>query len=234
MTEPNMDGLVVDSTSVYWITRVTGGTNLWRAPLDGGTPTLLSSMLYLDPRFQVIYIAVDDTSLYATTGSDFGAGSAAVYRITKDGSAVTKIADGVDTPWQLTAADPDFLYFGLGGLGSNPTTHDIHIGKIARVPKNATGPVEPTIIATDQVDPKQIVLDGGNVYWINFGEQMPDTSTIDSTIMRLAVPPAAQDAGSPASPTVVGDCQWGSQSLAVDDTGIYYIDWQGSVRVLDK
>lgn len=75
-------------------------------------------------------LAIDDTSIYFTVFQNEATDLGTVYRGVKDGSAFTAIATGVDEGGYLSAADPDFLYFGIG-LFHSGGYQKIHVGKIA-------------------------------------------------------------------------------------------------------
>jgi hypothetical protein len=232
-TDFTVDMLQLDASAIYFRTRWQAGSPAWKVPLDGGQPIPLATTLDLTSTPDTGYLASDGANLYFTV--DAGVfNSGAVYRLAKDGSAVTAIATGVDEPWQLTAADPDFLYFDIGAFSYDATTQQIHLGKIARVPKNADAAVIPEIVATDQLGPKQIVVDGANLYWINSGGGTSAGSLGTSTVMRAVKPAAGQDGGSASALALLAECDPYSQELAVDDTSVYYLDWHGNLRKLAK
>lgn len=241
-TDTTVDEIHLDASWIYWRTRWQAGSPVWRATREGGDPIPLADSLDLTATPYVNDFDIDDDNIYLTVDQLTATDAGAIYRLAKDGSAVTAIATGVNGPWKLTAADPDFLYVGMGRF-SDIATQQVHAGKIGRVAKNATAAATLEIVASNQDGPANVVRDGANLYWINFGAEPTGDTKIDSTLMRLALPAAGQDdaadggaAGSgPASPlSQLAECAWGSQSIAVDDTSVYYLDSYGGVRKVAK
>jgi hypothetical protein len=242
-THVSVDAIHLDASWIYWRTAWQAGSPVWRAPRDGGDPIALADWLDLTATPSVNYIDVDDESIYFTVDKTDSTDGGAVYRLAKDGSAATAIASGVDEPWNLTAADPDFLYFDIGGFSYVAATAQFHVGKIGRVPKHAAAATVPEILASNQHGPANLVRDGDSLYWIDSGGgPTPETQT-DSTLMRLAVPAAGHDAavdggaadGGGAGPlSLLAACRWGSQSIAVDESSVYYLDWHGGIRKVAK
>ena len=121
-------------------------------------------------------------------------------------------------------------------------TQQFHIGKSAAA-EDAAAAIVPEIIVSNQDGPANIVLDGANLYWINIGGRPTPDTDADSTLVRLAVPVPGQDGSAdggatdagPANPlSLLASCPWGSQSIAVDDTSVYYLDSYGGVRKVAK
>jgi hypothetical protein len=117
--------VVVDATNVYWTDSGTQGSSdgsIWKAPLAGGTPTLLASG---QPNPSAI--AVDGANVYWT---NFGApnGSGSVMQVPIGGGTPVTIASELPDP-RAIATDGSYVYWlstAIGvykaPVGGGPTT----------------------------------------------------------------------------------------------------------------
>jgi hypothetical protein len=222
---PNLNwggGVVVDATSVYW----TSSGGLYKVPLDGGTPVLLS------PDFTNDNITVGPEGVYGTNGDD------APVSTLLSGGTTTVLGQGTGQNTYGVAVDANNLYW----------TNFDDPGLVAQVPLKG-GPT--TMLATGHVA-EGIAVDATSVYWVDAGGQGPGALmkvrigggapetlasglsdptalAIDATYAYIAAGATANSLGAilrvplTGGPvTVLAGCQNQPWSVAVDATSVYW------------
>jgi hypothetical protein len=132
----------VDGASVFYttVTAATGEGRVWRQPLSGGPPTMLSGLLY-----PYGLLAVDGASVYATATN-------AVHSFSKASGVDTVLASGQSYPWSIGVDGATAYFTALGdahGAGS--------------VDAAETG--GPAGAFAMQPTPIGVAFDSGHVYW---------------------------------------------------------------------
>jgi hypothetical protein len=143
-------GIAVDATNVYWNATETG--LILSVPLDGGTPTTLSSGWYSAEQ-----IVVNATSVFWT---NYVASGGTLMSVPLGGGVATTIATGQNAPnaWFLTK-DSTSLYW----TGFESTTSG---GSVLSVP---LGGGTPTTIFGGASEPLGVAVDATSVYWADCG-----------------------------------------------------------------
>lgn len=182
--------LAVDSASFYWPDY--SQQRVMKAPLGGGSPTVLSANLGSSPQ----YVHLDATNVYWPTDGV----SSAIQTVSKSGgTAMNMITTGqpdvieVDASyvyWSSESSSPGTLsrlnkatlsnqvIATIGGALRALAIDDTHVyaasqNTVVRVPKTG-GAVE--TIATNQANVQDLALGTTSVYWTNF--------VADGTVMR--------------------------------------------------
>ena len=114
-SQSDVKGLVVDATSVYWVTG--NGGAVMKVPLDGGVVTELASG-------PADYIAVDATHVYWTSY-----GGHTVMRVPLGGGAPSQVA-ATRTTTSAIAVDATSVYW--VDQGTSPNFSDGAIMKLAK------------------------------------------------------------------------------------------------------
>lgn len=152
-------GIALDSTSVYYATKVTGGGEAESVPLDGGAVSVLGADTYAG-------ITVDNANVYWTGGY----ASPTVSQNVKGGnpSTVQIIASGgaLTCPLHLVS-DGNNVYFLDQGTNTSGT-YIADAGALYRVPVGNSAPLPPAIVI-GLTDPQGIVEDATAIYWVTGG-----------------------------------------------------------------
>ena len=138
VNQPNAEPLLVDSTSLYWLTQGSSGSNIMTVPLAGGLATTLGT---LGMNFTST-IAQDADNIY------WGTFSAIVKQPKSGGSATTLASFPSSAPWQ-SLTDSTTLYWTDEGSG------------IYSLP--LTGGVVSTLVSN--VSAQALAADSANLYW---------------------------------------------------------------------
>jgi hypothetical protein len=206
-TGTNPAGIVVDSTSVYWI-EAGGGTNsgtVMKVPLGGGTPVPLASA-----QSSPGGIAIDSTRVYWTNAGSVGTSTAdgTVMSIPLGGGTPTTLASGQLGPTRV-AVDSTSVYWvnsGTAGFGGGAD------GTVMKVPRGGGTPIP---LASGQFDPRAIAVDSTSVYWI---------TSNGGTVMKVAL------GGGGA--TILASGLNFPGAIALDSTSVYFTDSVNSGAVL--
>jgi hypothetical protein len=119
--------IAVDSTSIYWTEGTVTNGFVMKAPLGGGTPTMLASGLG-----QPAYIAVDATNVYWTDfGNDPLEGN--VMSVPISGGSPTELASGLTAPGGI-AVDGTSAYWWNGAyLSFSPNEWNSDAGTVMKL-----------------------------------------------------------------------------------------------------
>jgi hypothetical protein len=222
---PNLNwggGIAVDATSVYW----TSSGGLYKVPLGGGTPVLLS------PDFTNDNITVGPAGVYGTNGDD------APVSTLLGGGTTTVLGQGTGQNTYGVAVDAKNLYW----------TNFDDPGLVAQV-SLAGGPT--TSLATGHVA-EGIAVDASSVYWVDAGGigpgalmkvpigggtpktlasglNGPTSLAIDATYAYITTGATSNSLGAivrvpltGGAVTVLACAQNQPWSIAVDATGVYW------------
>lgn len=155
-------GITVDDTHVYWAARGNNGGIIQRAPLAGGSPSLVA-----DAPFDLIPgLVTDRARVYWTSNQAM----ADVCSAPLGGGMVTTHAPLERSPQGL-AIDATHVYWANGQEGT-----------ISRA-RIAGGSIE--TIASNQSNPNKVATDGTDVYWTNAGT--PANDYTDGSVMKMPV-----------------------------------------------
>jgi hypothetical protein len=217
------EGIATRGGSVFWTDfrpDMVGG--IYRAVIQAGsTPVLLSPAVNYPFR-----VAADDRDVYWTDEGTFGMNDGAVQRLrySEGGAVAEALQTGLATPRGL-ALDIDDSGFAVAVFWTNFAED----GALMRATIDAGGAVGAIDeLATGQVLPSGVTVDGNYVYWTNRG---------DGSVMRLD-----KGAAPGASPVTLATDQRSPGEIAVDDDYIYWVNegtvaaslLDGSVVRLDK
>jgi hypothetical protein len=202
---------VVDSTNVYWTTtgykRGNSSTSfgtVMKAPLSGGTPTVLASGIaydWLAPVSSPPAIAVDDTSVYwvnvGTTVGPNPVADGAVMKVALGGGAPVEVASGQLAPAGIVSDGRSVYWMAADGAvmkvsraGGTPEAlapandekgmglairgADVYWARKDSVWKISTTGEDLTPIAFAAAPSWSIAVDDGSVYWLDLGARTDD------------------------------------------------------------
>jgi hypothetical protein len=227
-------GVKVDATSVYWVNVVVGSGAIMRAPLRGGSATVLATAQTASAG-----IAVDATSVYyladgavravpltggapailASTPYNTPLGGIAVdatrvYWSSGLGRALLQIPLGGGTPTTLaTAIDATGQTGGVALDGSNVYWTEPGItqsdGVVRKMP---LGGGMATTLASGQRSPIAVAVDAASVYW---------SDETGGSVMKVAL--------GGGSPTALASGQAVPNGIAIDGTYVYWGSDDGSL-----
>jgi hypothetical protein len=198
---------VVHGPFVYWGAGEDGTVK--RVALTGGASTVIANTSH------AFGLAVDDAFAYYTSSQP------TLHRAHVDGSSVgseealgAANGTGAKSLAGLVALDADRLYWTF--------TDDNGVGHVSSAAKSA--PVAGSIVyggAIDNLFPVGIAVDDANVYWSTGGTFVSvDVPAGDGKVF------ACPKAGCPAGgPTVIATGNLSSGPLAVDDSGVYWVEY---------
>jgi hypothetical protein len=141
-------------------------------------------------------LAQDANNLYWT-------GAGAVYRVSKDGGAVTTLADFQKSPSSI-AVDATRIYF-------NEQSSEDAGGAIVTLPIDADGGVQPTALYDLQDAPYAIAIDATNIYWTNRGVGGATGAVMEGPLVKGSITPLATGLNDP-------------RSVDVDATYVYWAE----------
>jgi hypothetical protein len=228
-----------DSAYLFWVRRSsTGSGELVKTSVKGGEPIVLASA-----SGQPNSVAVDATHVYWSNGARDIDPAGDILRADLDGGNLTTLVAGQGEINEI-AAGADGIYFTttaavkkVGLDGGTPTLLAAMGGtELAVDTANAywstlggqivkagiAGGSDPVVLVPADATPDSIAIDATHVYWVN---------ARDRTVMRVSL---AGD-GQPESlfaPGTIQTCSgtngW-ARSVAVDATGVHWLDLAGNV-----
>lgn len=149
-------GIVVDDAHAYVTTSGHAGGSILKVPLEGGGHRVLATMTP-----EPFTIAADETSLYFTVRE-----TGRIHRVSKDGGAVTVVAEPHERSngAEAIAIDGQYVYWSA-------------VGGIFRAPKSGTSaPAERLTEENEGAD--AIAVDGNDVFWIARGTAGNDNGAL--------------------------------------------------------
>ncbi len=189
-----------------------GGGLISRVPIDGGTKRFVS-----DNPGGPFGIALDDVHAYYTGGAPF------LYRALLDGGNTDGGPDDerlvpTDRTVGFVAVDDKRVYFSYAE--DNGKGHVVSIAKSAP----SGGSINYGSVS-DNAFPVGIALDDKNIYWSTGGTGTVSTPTGDGKILMC---PKAGCGGMP--PTVLAIGNFFSGPMALDETGIYWVEFGANTQ----
>jgi hypothetical protein len=232
--------LVVDSRYVYWLD--TGQGSVRKAPVEGGSVVTLSSngtrqgddwiavdsenvywsvttsrifktaieggaettvVPFRDGRGTIWQFAVNRDALFWIEGS--GVGNDSVMRVGKDGGTPTQLA-AIENPTAIAVDEQSVYWAEAPSVGTCPTLDCQSVNKVAGSGGQAV------VLAPSGGVVSSLTFDATHVYWLS------DARTVTRVSKHGG---AAESVRGPADAT----------TFAVDTSGVYWSDWNGSVWV---
>ncbi|MGH7439380.1 MAG: hypothetical protein ACRENE_27140 [Polyangiaceae bacterium] len=197
------EAIAVDSTNVYWtnLGSLSGGTErtggaVMKVPIGGGTPTTLAGVL------APANLAVDATDVYFATYGLNGT-DCTVARVPTTGGNPVILASGIAGGSGFVALDSTSVYWSHDACDASGTSCN---GAVMRTPKG--GGVS-TTMASGQIRPQGIAVDGTSVYWVNFG-----VNGNDGTVMKMPI--------GGGTPQTLASGQAAPSVIQVDSTSVYW------------
>jgi len=214
--------LAIDSQNIYWTAPNPGAFDaadggVWSMPLDGGSAIAIGgnqgypASVAMSPA-GIFWRTLDDASLWraaspSSSPSLFQSG----HPIVLAGSDSFEGSGNIQTVLLATrslVADASNVYW----FDSDEVNDPLH-GSVWMAP--ADGSAAPSLIASNQFAPAAIAVDASDVYWLNAGDNSLHAAPIAGGPARTLY------LGTPGVLTI-GD-------LALDATGIYWVEYGGSV-----
>jgi hypothetical protein len=205
---PGRWGFAVAGGYAYWTTE----QSILSVPTTGG-----ATKTVIRVAFAPLDIAVHNGRLYWT---DIGG---ALSTVSVAGAAPRVLASGLGNLGGLAVDDTNvYITEECGqpdascpspGLG---TTASAGTGRLLSVPL-AGGAA--TTLASQQLNPSSIVIDTGQIYWINAGTSGRDTPNANGSILTMSK--------SGGLPTVLSAGETAPGSLRLQNTALYWIDASG-------
>jgi hypothetical protein len=231
--------IAVDAASVFWVQHTAPSPTLVKAPVSGGDPVVLASVQGMDN-----WVAVDTTGVYWSDAAS------------ANGTTILKVGFDGGTPTTVVASDDHIARFAVGADGvywtgprgvmkatfdlGTPTVlaPAVDAGEVVVDAANVywiavdtgsimklagAGGTDPIVLAQGQSGPTNLALDGQQyVYWVSQGS---------GAVMRVLVDGSGQPE-SPFPPSTVKTCtgvNGPARAVAVDATGVYWIDAIGNL-----
>jgi len=151
-------GIALDGASIYWIESdccTAGGASggVSKINKDGSSLVHLATGLY-----EVSGITIDASNVY------FGIWNGNLYKVPKNGGAVTDLSGPLGMASQVIANDSSFVYYG-----------NIWNGGVGKIAKDGSGS---SWVASGLNQPSGIAVDGTGVYWTECPTCVPNSGAI--------------------------------------------------------
>lgn len=180
-----------------------------RAPLEGGTPTTLASLVGTQPDF----IAVDSTNVYWTTSSP----TAWIEQVSIQGGTPTNLyMQAPPTTGRVLFPNPAYAIAAGAGhvcwtVTSMPAEGGVGIeGNVVSIP---VGGGTPTTLASESGYLTSIAVDSTSVYWTDYGLSQEATNT-NGLVLKAPL--------GGGTPTTLASGQHDPSAIAVDATNVYW------------
>jgi len=169
-------GIAADDVHVYF---TSGQTNVFRAPLDGGTAEAVGAL----NSSQIGFVAVDDLRMYWAYTDVDGIGQVLSVAKAAPGGGTTSYGTATDNVRPVgVAVDAENLYWSTSGTG--PANAPVGDGKIFSCKKEGCGGAPPVVLATGNVFAGQMTVDDVAIYWNEFGS----LNGTDGKVRKVAKP----------------------------------------------
>jgi hypothetical protein len=169
----------------------------------GGNPTVFSS-----GQNYPLWVAVDEATVYWTDAGDYQKPDGAIMKCPIAGcaGAPTMLVPGLNAPDDIVV-DAAHLYW------TEPNwTYPTPASVVRQSNKDGSNVI---VLATNQEDPWELVVDGTSVYWTNY--------VASGTVVKCAI------GGCNGTPTVLASGQGGPLGIAIDETSLYWATELGTV-----
>jgi hypothetical protein len=164
-------GIALDTTTVYYATKTSGGGEAESVSLDGGAVSPLGAATYVG-------ITVDNDNVYWTGGfanpivsQNYKGGNPSSVQIIASGGTLT-------CPLHLVSDGNNVFFFDQGTtVGDGGGVIVPEAGALYRVPVGNSGPLPPPLLK-GLTDPQAIAQDATAIYWVQGG--------VSGAVMKLA------------------------------------------------
>lgn len=197
--------LLIDGDTLFWVDGDSGfSAQTYLRAISKDATNGTGGTILVGPEAELFRLTKDATNLYVTCSQASGGGSV-LRRVSKSGGNVDIVARALGADGDLwgLAVDDSNVYFTDWGMGM--------IDVASKTAVDAT----PTVFAARQFSPVGIIVDGGNVYWLNAGA---GAGVADGTLMSCPI-------ASCTTPTVVADHLRSPLTITVDEHAIYWANF---------
>jgi hypothetical protein len=212
--------VAVDSTFVYWVNAgsATGTWSVMKVPIAGGVAVSLASGANVATSLALVngvlfWVTASAERVQILPGTDLQQTvftSTTLLSMPVGGGTPATVATGVTTSLPYPDDGGDFAR--AGTLLADATRVYWSDGNSQVLAVSATGG-SPTVLASGQVHPLGLALDGQNLYWVNHGSGWPSGSA-DGAVLKVAL--------SGGAPIAMATSQNAPVAVAVDGTSIYW------------